>query len=156
MKRNSQHYRFASFVGDIPSETNLCPYIRKFIGGLTLFLFLSTLFAVVLVGNGMTIYSMFAGDFVALVSMDEKNDPWFIITSFITFTLGLVLLFFYGLHLFSEWRMERRYARYEAERAKEWAIKNGEYVPEPPPEPSFLRQWYDSVHNKVCPVIKFD
>lgn len=160
MKINSQHYRFASFVSHLPDEMNLCPYARRVMLGLAVFSFVATLFAAFVVGNLLTIASIASGDFAALLTIvnaeGEAVVPWFILTSSLTIVCAFVAGFFFVWFKIENWFRDRKYAKIEAEYLRERAIRNGEYTPMPEPEPGFVRQWYNSVHDKVCPVVKFE
>lgn len=144
ISRNSWHYRFANMHDAWADETtNLCPYVRTVLKGMALFTFLWTLL-VTFVGLNL------------LGIADAFNGIWFVGEGTSIFaainiaTIGIILAIGV-MALLSELR--ERYDRYKYKQY----IKMRDLTDAPdytPPQPGFIKLWWASVHDKLCPGIE--
>lgn len=149
MKKNSQHYRFASFGEtqwyDPPD--NICPYVRKVLSGLGLFLLWWTFASYMVVWNLYGIALAIEG-----LWYTGPTAPSFVMANIVTMMLvggiGVILLWMYCWDKFNNWRDDKEYAKWRASHDE-----NGN--PLPAPESSFLGTWYKTIRDKTCQKIEF-
>ena len=149
MKKNSQHYRFASFGKtqwyDPPD--NFCPYVRKVLAGFGLFMALWSLASWILVWNVYGIALAINGAWS--VTGDDPSSFTLMNVWTIAIVLGWAVIFalVYCWAKVASWRDDRKCAK--------WRASHDEDDNPIPHEPSFFGAWYKSLRDKTCRKIEF-
>lgn len=163
--KESWHYRFADMVStryDFPS--NLCPYVRRVMGGMALFSFVALLAGIFLVWN-------IGGLFLAFNGLWLSEFGGFQIINSITAILLSGAAVNYSRERYDSWRAERRriwtMAYAETMIAKyghgwsslctdtEWTTYCKGTPAKDAKQPGLIRAYFKAMHDKVCPSLSF-
>ena len=143
--KNSWHFRFAERFGGWRAEnqTNLCPYVRMVLKGMALFTFLAFISVTLAILNLLGIADAVQGFWV--------NGSELSFFAHINIATLILLLIPVGVYV-----AEKMHEKHSAYKYKQYIAKYNQvnvpgYVP---PQPGFIKLWWDSVHDKICPGIK--
>jgi hypothetical protein len=143
--KNSWHYRLADIGGTPAWAHGFCDYARMVFKGLMLFIIATALVGFLVIENLIGIVALFQGTW-----MIAGETPLFA-AAVNVFTLAVIAIV--GIAASIVELKERSDAKKYAARYDE----NGDriYDNTPPKQPGFIRTWWNSVHDKICPVVEF-
>lgn len=140
-KKTDASYRLAAMVSNPEWTHGFCDYARLVIKGTLLFITLVVFASTMAIWNLIGIVAALQGNW----SMEEH--PPFVMMNVATFALIVGIGCMWGYVEVTERRSKKKRALLYDE--------NGDRMPGPYKQPSFLSAWWASVHDKICPTVTF-